>query len=82
MCMRTTLNIDDRLMREAKKLAVGTGQTLTGIVEEALRERLARAKAGTQRGVKLAWVVVGGVTRAGVDLSDRDSVFEHMEGRS
>lgn len=38
--MRTTLNLDDGLMREAKKRAAETGRTLTAVVEEALHRAL------------------------------------------
>lgn len=36
--MRTTLNIDDELLKAAKIVAVRRGTTLTALVEEALRE--------------------------------------------
>jgi hypothetical protein len=80
--MRTTLDINDTLMREAKRMAAKTGQTLTGIVEDALRERLAREKAGGQSSFKLRWPTVRGRLRPGVDVTDRDSLYERMEGRS
>lgn len=38
--MRTTLNIDDELMKAAKIAAIREGTTLTALVEEALRERI------------------------------------------
>lgn len=37
-CMRTTLDINDRLMAEAKSLAARRGLSLKALVEEALRE--------------------------------------------
>lgn len=39
-CMRTTLNLDDALMREAKRHAAETGTTLTDVIEQALRRSL------------------------------------------
>jgi hypothetical protein len=42
-CMRTTLNLDDALMREAKKHAAETGTTLTDVIEQALRRSLGRS---------------------------------------
>ena len=39
--MRTTINLDQGLLTEAKVLAQRTGKTLTAVIEEALRERLA-----------------------------------------
>jgi hypothetical protein len=43
--MRTTLVLDDRLVREAKRRAVDTGTTLSEIVNDALREALRPAPA-------------------------------------
>ena len=40
--MRTTVTIDDGLLREAKVLAARTDRTVSGVLEEALRELLAR----------------------------------------
>jgi hypothetical protein len=40
--MRTTLNLDDHLIADARSLARQTGRTLTAVIEDALRERLAR----------------------------------------
>ena len=82
LCMRTTLDINDGLMREAKKIAAQTGQTLTRVIEDALRERLAREKAGASHAFKLRWVTVRGRIQPGVDPTDRDSLYERMEGRS
>lgn len=42
ICMRTTINIDDQLLAEAKQLAQHSGKTLTAVIEDALRERLTR----------------------------------------
>ena len=80
--MRTTLDINDSLMREAKKMAARTGQTLTSIIEKALRERLTRETTAKGAPFKLKWVTVRGRLVPGVDLKDRDSLYERMEGRS
>jgi hypothetical protein len=40
--MRTTINLDEQLLAQAKLLAHQTGKTFSAIVDEALRERLAR----------------------------------------
>ena len=42
--MRTTVRLDPHLMRAAKKLAADTHRTLTAVIEDALREVIARAK--------------------------------------
>jgi hypothetical protein len=81
-CMRTTLDLDDRLMRELKKHAADTGQTLTRVVESALRDSLARRKQRKAPAFKLRWITVKGRLQPGVDVSDRASLYDRMEGRS
>ncbi len=81
-CMRTTLNIADDLMRSVKRLAAESGQTVTRVIESALRESLTRRKASRGRPFRLRWVTARGRLRPGVDLTDRDSLYERMEGRS
>jgi hypothetical protein len=51
--MRTTIRLDAALLAEAKKLAAETDQTLTAIIEDALRERLARRKSRPAPPVRL-----------------------------
>ncbi|RME30603.1 MAG: ribbon-helix-helix protein, CopG family [Deltaproteobacteria bacterium] len=80
MCMRTTMNLNDEIMRELKQLAARTGRTMTEIVEEALREKLRGEKIADPE-YKLEWVTVSGRMLPGVDLADRDSLTELMEGR-
>lgn len=78
--MRTTLDIDDAVLRDAKKLAAAEGKTLRRLVEEALRDRLTpRRRSGKPFRLRLA--TKKGRTIPGVDLSDRDSLYERMEGR-
>jgi len=79
-CMRTTLDLDDGLLRAVKARAAETGRTMTSLIEEALRDHLARVSPDAPR-TSLHWVVVAGAPRAGVDLSDRDALLEIMEER-
>ena len=81
--MRTTLDIDDTLLRKAKARARQTHRTLTGVIEESLRQTLAGTPpAGAQRAHKLVLKTVKGSLLPGVDISDRDTLYERMEGRS
>ena len=80
-CMRTTLNLDDTLMRAVKRRAADSGLTITRIIEASLRETLARDEAARVRPFRLRLPVVKGRPRQGVDLSDRDALYEIMEGR-
>lgn len=80
LCMRTTLNIDDELMRAVKGRAAERGLTITEIIEEALRESLYREKQ-RRKPYRLHWVRVKGRLQPGVDLTDRDSLYDLLEGR-
>lgn len=42
---RTTVRLEEGLLREAKKLAAETGRTLTSLIEDALREVVSRRAA-------------------------------------
>jgi hypothetical protein len=79
--MRTTLDFDDRLLREAKKRAAGEGLTLTRLIENALRAYL-RPKRGGEARFRLHPLTRKGRSLPGVNLDDRDALYELMEGRS
>jgi len=79
MCMRTTLDLDDALMRAAKRRAAETGRTLTTLVETALRELLRRESAANDQPFRLDWPTVAGGAQPGVDLDDRDDLLRRME---
>ncbi len=78
--MRTTLDIDDHVLRRAKQLAAQEGKTLTRIVEEALRERVGRPRR-TEPPFRLRLLTKKGRRIPGVNLADRDALYERMEGR-
>jgi hypothetical protein len=75
--MKTTLNLDDRLLRAAKKAAVERGTTLTRIIEEALRAALGPRRRPEPQSFE--WPTVKGRSQPTVDISDRDALFRHME---
>jgi hypothetical protein len=78
--MRTTLEIDDHVLRKAKELAAREGKTLTRIVEEALRERVAGPRQAA-RPFRLRPLTKRGRLIPGVNLADRDALYERMDGR-
>ena len=80
ICMRTTLNLDDHLMSTAKKRAAESGRTLTALIEAALRDLLERETAPVSH-YQLQWTTVPGGLQPGVDLADRDALYDLMEGR-
>jgi hypothetical protein len=78
--MRTTLDVDDRLLRSARKRAADEGTTLTAVVERALAEHLAPRPVRRER-FRLRLLTKKGRPIRGVDLADRDALYERMEGR-
>ena len=40
--MRTTIRLDDQVLREAKRIAAETGRTLAAVIDDLLREALDR----------------------------------------
>ena len=77
--MRTTIRIDDQLLREAKELAARSGKSLTSIIEDALRETMSRQRGSGQR-EPVRLVTVGGEgLLPGVDLDDSAALLELME---
>jgi hypothetical protein len=80
LCMRTTLDLDDALLAEAKRRAAAKGTTLTAFVEHALAAALAgRDESGPP--YRLAWKTHRGSSPPSVDVADRDHLIDVMEGR-
>jgi hypothetical protein len=80
MHMRTTLDLDAELLAAARRRAAQTGRTLTSVVEEALAAALAPRPSHEPR-YRLRWKTHRGRLLPGVDVADRDSLFEVMERR-
>lgn len=79
-CVRTTLDIDDWVLRQAERRALETGETLTRFIEVAIRSRLAEAKHLPP--YRLTLLAKRGEARPDVNWDDRESIYEHIEGRS
>ena len=80
-CMRTTVRLDDDLLRQAKALAARTGRTLTAVIEDGLREALARHR-GPQEWPPVARpTFMGKGLRAGVDLDETAGLLDILDGR-
>jgi len=77
MFMRTTLEINDDLFRRAKRRAADESASFRTVVEDALRLYLARkAKAP---GYRWRWRTESGTIQPGVQLDDRNALFELMD---
>jgi len=81
LCMRTTIRLDDSLFRDVKKAAAESGQTLTAVIEDALREKLARRKRAKTGALPAFSTFRGEGLQPGVDLDDSASLLDRMEGR-
>ena len=80
MCMRTTIRLDDQLFAELKKTAAVEGRSLAAVIEDALRESLARRGAHRERSpIKLPTFRGDGLL-PGVDLDDSALLLDLMEG--
>jgi plasmid stability protein len=75
---RTTLMIDDAVLRQIKKKAAAEGRTLQDVANDLLRQALH----GRSRG-RFSLKLHGWDAREqpGVDLLDRDKLFDLMDGR-
>jgi hypothetical protein len=79
LCMRTTIRLDDQLFAELKKTAAAEGRPLAAVIEDALRESLARRRAQPERvPVKLPSFRGGGLM-PGVDLDSNAALLELMD---
>jgi hypothetical protein len=78
--MRTTIRLDEHLLRDAKALAAESGTTLTAVIEDALRQCLASRKRSQDRSDSFQPTTCDlGTTRPGVDLDNSDQLLEWME---
>ena len=75
---RTTLTIDDQLLRELKRKAAEEGRTLQSLTNDLLRRSL---RAGPRGPYKLRMRGWKAAEQPGVDLLDRDALFDLMDGR-
>ena len=78
--MRTTVRLNDDLFRQAKALAAQTGRTLTAVIEDALRETIARQRSRRARPRPALPTFKGRGLRPGVDLDDSAGLLDIMDG--
>lgn len=77
--MRTTIRMNDGLLREAKEYAARMGTTLTRVIEDAVREWLARRRAPRVREPVRLPTFDGEGLQPGVDLDDTASMVDLMD---
>jgi len=74
--MRTTIDIDDPILKELKALQRKAGQSLGRLVSDLLAQAL-RSQKVAKRPSAPEWISKR--MHARVDLSDKDAVYEAME---
>ena len=76
---RTTLAIDEDLLRDLKERAAREGRTLQSVANDLLRQAVSRIH--TEPAFRLELEGWTAETQPGVDLLDRDKLFDLMDGR-
>ena len=74
--MRTTVDIDDPILREVKAIHKKQGRSMGAVVSELLADALARRRTPRGRPV-FRWTARP--MRALVDLSDKDAVYAALD---
>jgi hypothetical protein len=77
ICMRTTLQLDDQLVVQAKITAARTGRTLSQVIEDALRQALAPRAESTRQRVSVP--TSPGRPLPGVNLDDNADLLDLMD---
>lgn len=75
---RTTLKIEEGLLRRMKEKAAREGKTLQDVANELLRRSLLTRRAPSFRLKLRGWKAF---EQPGVDILDRDQLFDLMDGR-
>jgi hypothetical protein len=81
MLMRTTLTLDDDVSKLARRRAAEENRPLKEIINDALRAGLQADTTRRRPPYAFKLKVVRGRLMPGVDLCDRDKLFDLMDGR-
>jgi hypothetical protein len=75
--VKTTIELPDELLVEAKKRAADERTTMREIFERALRKELGtRAARGPRKKPRIHWVVVDGGLPPGLDIASREKMTD------
>ena len=77
--MRTTIDIDDPILKEVKRLQRRTGHSLGRLISDLLARSLAEAKQAEAAAPAFRWI--SAAMGARVDLRDKDALYDAMEKR-
>lgn len=77
--MRTTLDIDDPILADLKRLQKREGKSLGRLVSDLLAQSLANPQAATRKAPALKWITQPMGAR--IELSDREALLDAMDER-
>lgn len=78
--LETTVRLDDKLMKDAERLAAATGRSLDALLEDALRDLLASKRIQNEEATGSLPTFDSGGYPPGVDLSDNRGVRDYLDG--
>jgi len=76
--VRTTVRLDEDLLRRAKRAALERGTTLTAVIEDALRRALSPEASRGRRAWSLPTFRGDGL-QPGIDLDDTSTLLDAMD---
>jgi len=76
--MRTTIDIDDPILKDLKRLKRREGKSLGRLVSDLLAQALVESRARAASPSEFRWV--SRPMKARVDLSDKDALYDAMDG--
>ena len=79
--MKTTLNIDDTVMERLRQEAAKRGTTMSALVEAGIRRILDNRDNSVKKGARKPRLPTWDSGGAKVDVSNRDALYDLMEGR-
>lgn len=82
MPVRTTIVLDDEMMDRLRHMAASRRTGLSRVISDVLRAGPKQQGRGSDPPYHLAWKTVRGRLIPGVDINDRDRLYDVMEGRS
>jgi hypothetical protein len=78
--MRTTIDIDDPILKELKRLQLREGKSLGRLVSDLLAQSLATSRNGPPVAQRFEWIARSMGAR--VDLADKHAVLDAMDAQS
>ena len=75
--MRTTVDIDDPVLKDLKRIQQKEGKSLGRLISDLLAQALGERKSATPPAKPARWI--SKVMRARIDLADHDALYAAME---